>query len=168
VARRDDDPRGRAELLHGEGAERRRRPVDEEVRPDPEAGEDGGGVEGEDVAPAPRVAGDDDAAAGGVGDGGEEMAGDARRGAADDRAVHPVRPGAEEAAQARRAELQLGAEAVGEGVFVARREELVELADGLGVGVGRAPGADGFGKGRVHPADGSARRPGLPAGTPLA
>ena len=129
-------PGGRAELLHGEGAERRRGAVDEEVDPDAVPGEDPGGLEGEVVAPAAGVPRHDDAPPGRVGDGGEEVAGDPGRGAADDGAVHPVRAGAEEAPEAGGAELELAAEAVEEVGFVAGREEAVDLAGGLGVGVG--------------------------------
>ena len=149
-------PAAAPSCLHGEGAERGRGAIDEEVDADAVPREDPGGLEGEVVASAACVPRHDDAPAGGVGDGGEEVSGDAGGGAADDGPVHPVRTGAEQAAEAGRAELELAAKAVEKLGFVAGGEEAVHLAGGLGVGVGVAPGAGFVEEVGVHPADGIA------------
>ncbi len=157
VARGDDHRRRRAQLLAGEGHERRRCRVREPRDREPGRAEHADGVAREAFRVGARIEPDDDGSVGSVGHRRQDVVGEATRGADHDRPVHPHRSGADDATQPRRAELERPREPLGELVDIVRLEDGLELRDGRRVGVAGEPGARepaelvgvGRGRGRV-------------------
>ena len=143
VARGHHHPGHRAQVPDREGQQGSGQRPREDQRPQSGAGDDLGGVAGEDVGVVAGVVPDDDGVALGralV----TQVGHQARGGAGDDDAVHPHRAGAEGAAQPGGAELQRPGEAlgqVGSDAGVARRQlhQLVQLGAGDRVGVVGGP-----------------------------
>ncbi len=125
-------------MAHGVGQQRSGQGSGKDEGPDTGARHDRRGVGRELVGLVAGVVADHDASSHGrlV----LEVAGQPGRGPANQSPVHAIRARAQLAPQARGAELQVGAEAVGQGDSVARGQQCLDLGSGPGVGILVGPG----------------------------